>query len=137
LSKYLLIDLLGGFDMYWSYPYGMISSQPVSTQQEREMQRPMQQPIGQQPVGEGTLGRFPFSEEAYQANVGKTITAYMTYEGSQTWLDKKFTGPLRQVGRDYLILHNTETNRDVILFTINLDFIEFEPGEPAKLPRGR
>jgi spore germination protein Q len=126
-----IIDLLGGFDMYWPYPYGMISSQPTLAQQEREMKGPMQPPIETEP-----LANFPYSEQAYQANIGKTITAYMTYEGSVKWLDMKFTGPLLQVGRDYLIIHNNATNRDVILFTINLNFIEFEPGESAVTPPG-
>jgi spore germination protein Q len=127
--------------MYWSYPYGMISSQPAFTQQQKAPQQPTQQPvgqrpIGQQPVGEGTLARFPFSEEAYQANVGRRMTTYMTYEGSKEWLDMKFTGILRQVGRDYLILSDESRGADVILFTVNLDFIELAPGEPACLPPG-
>jgi spore coat protein GerQ len=96
--------------MYWSYPYGMIShAGTISQRQERR-----------------------YSEDLLQANVGRRITAYLTYDASEQWRDKVVTGTIRQVGRDFFVVREQSTGKDIMLLNINLGYVVFED-QPAKL----
>ncbi|MFC7441204.1 spore coat protein GerQ [Laceyella putida] len=97
--------------MYWSYPYTMPGME-ASISQRRPERR--------------------FSEDLMQANVGRRITVYLTYDGSQQWRDLTFSGVLRQVGRDYFMIREQNSGRDMMFLNINLDYVVFED-EPARL----
>lgn len=73
-----------------------------------------------------------FSEDLLQANIGRRITAYMTYDASEKWRNVTFTGVLRQVGRDYFVVREQQSGRDVMLLNINLNYVVFED-QPARL----
>jgi spore germination protein Q len=111
--------------VYWSYPYHapypFYSDAQVSQRQQPEQGQPQRQDRR-------------FSEDLLQSNIGKRVTAYMTYEGSEEWRNRVFTGVLRQVGRDYFVLRDQETGKDVMLLNINLNFIVFDD-TPARLTR--
>jgi spore coat protein GerQ len=95
--------------MYWSYPYA--ASYPVQISQRQERR---------------------FSEDLLQANIGKKVTVYLTYEGSEHWRNRVFTGTLRQVGRDFFVLRDQKTGKDMMLLNINLNYVVFEE-QPASL----
>ncbi|MBA4492776.1 spore coat protein GerQ [Paenactinomyces guangxiensis] len=95
--------------MYWNYPYGMVSHAGAVTQQRQERDR----------------DRI-FSEDFLQRNIGKRVTVYMTFDASSQWRDKVFTGVLRRVGRDFFVIRDQKTGRDIMLLNINLDYIVFE-----------
>jgi spore germination protein Q len=66
------------------------------------------------------------TEEIWQRNIGKRITVHMTYDGSELWRDKIFSGILKEVGRDFFIIHDIKLGKDVMLLNINLDYMTFE-----------
>lgn len=95
--------------MYWSYPYGMISQSGMVSQRRERI----------------------FSEEFLQNNIGKKVSAHMNYDGSVQWRDRIFTGTLKEVGRDFFVIGEQKTGKDVLLLNINLSFMVFE--EPANV----
>ncbi|MGA8942012.1 MAG: spore coat protein GerQ [Thermoactinomyces sp.] len=97
--------------MYWSYPYAINYPGAQVAQQRQERN---------------------FSEDLLQANVGKRIIAYMTFDASKEWPNKVFYGVLRQVGRDYFVIRDQETGKDTMLLNINLNWVVFED-TPARL----
>lgn len=99
--------------MYWSYPYAMPGMEANISQKRQERR---------------------FSEDLMQANVGRRITAYLTYDASEQWRDVTFSGVLRQVGRDYFLLREQNSDRDMMFLNINLDYVVFED-EPARLAK--
>lgn len=96
--------------MYWSYPYGMVSQDGVVSQKRDRL----------------------YSEDFLQNNIGKRITAYLSYDSSNQWRDRVFTGTLREVGRDFFVMKDQKTGKDLLLLNINLDYIVFED-QPAVL----
>ncbi|WP_124728072.1 spore coat protein GerQ [Staphylospora marina] len=90
--------------MYWSYPYH--AGNAYVSQQQRDDRN--------------------FSEDLMQANIGRRVSAYMTYDASEQWRNRVFTGVLRQVGRDYFVLRDQSSGKDVMLLNINLNFMVFE-----------
>ncbi|MGA9175389.1 MAG: spore coat protein GerQ [Thermoactinomyces sp.] len=100
--------------MYWSYPYS--ASYPIQISQREERR---------------------FSEDLMQANIGKKVTAYLTYEGSEHWRNRVFTGVLRQVGRDFFVLRDQKTGKDIMLLNINLNYVVFEEQPATLVPEGR
>lgn len=91
--------------MYWSYPYTYAG---VSQRQERV-----------------------YSEDLLNRNVGKRVTMYLTYENNEQWNAQVVTGEIREVGRDFVLLRERKTGKELMLFNINIDYVVFE--EPAKL----
>ncbi|MBD1373624.1 spore coat protein GerQ [Hazenella sp. IB182357] len=91
-------------------------------------------PYQQNMAGGGVSQRVErrFSEELLEANVGRKIAAYMTYDSSDQWRDKVFSGTLRQVGRDYFVINDESTGQDVLLLNINISYIVFI-GQQARL----
>lgn len=66
-----------------------------------------------------------YAENLLEKNLGKYATFYMSYSDSLEWRDRIFTGILEDAGRDYALLHNTDTGKWTILWTVYLDFVEF------------
>ena len=73
-----------------------------------------------------------FSEEFLQANVGKVVTVYLTFENNPRWPAKSVTGTLRNVGRDYFVIRDRQTGKDNMFLNINVDYFVFE-NQPATL----
>src|SRR5690625_2867194 len=65
-----------------------------------------------------------YIENILRLNRGKTVTAYMTFDGSREWNSKKFTGVIEAAGRDHLILSQTGTGKRVLLLMIYLNYVE-------------
>ncbi|MEN9406236.1 MAG: hypothetical protein RLZ12_520 [Bacillota bacterium] len=74
-----------------------------------------------------------FSEDFMQANVGKKVTVYTTYDGSAEWRDKIFIGTLAAVGRDFIVIREDKSRKEVLLYNINVDFVYFD--EAAFIPK--
>lgn len=91
--------------MYWSYPYGMISHTGSTSQQRQERN---------------------FSEDLLTRNIGKRVTVYMTFDASEQWRNKVFTGTLREVGRDFFVIREQKSGKDMMHLNINLDYVVFE-----------
>ena len=66
-----------------------------------------------------------YVENILRANIGKKVTAYVSYSDSVEWRDKMFTGIIEQAGRDHLILRDTENNKWYLILMIYLDYVEF------------
>lgn len=64
--------------------------------------------------------------EVLQAVEPIKATFYMTFTGSQEWLDKKFTGILEFTGKDHVILSDPTTGTWTLLPNIYIDYIEFD-----------
>ncbi|SEM68723.1 spore coat protein GerQ [Lihuaxuella thermophila] len=109
--------------MYWSYPYGMMAGSGLISQQQ-----PGRQPGQPVPPGDRDTGRI-FSEDLMQRNVGKRITVYMTFDASEQWRNRVFTGTLREVGRDFFVIRDQKSGKDMMMLNINLDYVVFD--EPA------
>jgi len=73
-----------------------------------------------------------FSEDLLQANIGRRVTVYLTFDDSEQWRNRTFTGTIRQVGRDYFVIREQQSGRDVMVLNINLDYVVFED-QPARL----
>lgn len=67
-----------------------------------------------------------YIENILRLNLGKVMTAYMTFENNREWNAKVVTGTLRAVGRDYLLLRDRETGKDYLFRMINMDYFVFE-----------
>ncbi|GAA5343945.1 spore coat protein GerQ [Planifilum fimeticola] len=102
--------------MYWSYPYygpaGIYGTTSAGISQRETERR--------------------FSEEFLQANVGKVVTVYLTFENNPRWPAKSVTGTLRNVGRDYFVIRDRQTGKDNMFLNINVDYFVFET-QPATL----
>ena len=90
--------------MYWSYPYQYAAG--VSQRPERM-----------------------YSEELLSRNIGKTVTVYLTYENNDQWNAQVVTGVIREVGRDFILLRERKTGKDILLLNIYVNYIVFE--QPA------
>lgn len=91
--------------MYWSYPYAYAG---VSQRQERV-----------------------YSEDLLSRNIGRTVTIYLTYENNEQWNSQVVTGEIREVGRDFVLIRERKTRKDLMLLNINIDYVVFE--QSAKL----
>ncbi|MFD1427409.1 spore coat protein GerQ [Kroppenstedtia sanguinis] len=75
-----------------------------------------------------------YTEDVLNRNIGKEITLHLTYENNNQWNAMVVTGVLREVGRDFLLLRDQKTGKDMIFMNINIDYYIFESG-PANLAR--
>ncbi|MFC4077094.1 spore coat protein GerQ [Salinithrix halophila] len=96
--------------MYWNQP-GMAAYGGFTSQQQRT--------------------RY-YSEDLMSRNIGKLITVYMTFENNPQWNAKVFTGVLRQVGRDFMLVRDQQTGKDTVLYNLDVDYIVFD-NQPATL----
>ena len=82
------------------------------------------------PADEFINNNIPFEqsyiENILRRNIGKKVTAYISFSDSNEWRDKKFTGIIEQAGKDHLILSDPNTGKWYLLLMIYLDYVEFE-----------
>src|SRR5574344_1165936 len=77
-------------------------------------------------TGENT---FPleqsYVENILRANIGKKVSAYVSFPDSINWKDKIFQGTIEQAGRDHLILSDPTSGKWYLILMIYLDYVEF------------
>ena len=56
-----------------------------------------------------------------QQNIGKRIKAHVSFCDSIEWRDSIFTGLLKDVGKDYLVISNN--NQDYVIWSVYIDYI--------------
>lgn len=67
-----------------------------------------------------------YIENILRRNIGKKVTAYVSFSDSEEWKDKKFKGIIEQAGKDHLIISDPNTGKWYLLLLIYLDYVEFE-----------
>jgi spore germination protein Q len=67
-----------------------------------------------------------YIENILRRNIGKKVTAYVSFSDSNEWRDKKFTGIIEQAGKDHLIISDPSTGKWFLLLMIYLDYVEFD-----------
>ena len=109
---------------YFTQPYGAY------------MQPYMQPYMPQYVLADGSLGsnenaldnrlwQQSYIENILRANIGKTATVYMNFEGSQ-WGSKVFKGTILAAGRDHVILKDNNGETRYMLLLIYLCYVVFE-----------
>lgn len=71
------------------------------------------------------LWQQSYIENILRANIGKTATLYMNFEGSQ-WGSKVFKGTILAAGRDHVILKDNNGETRYMLLLIYLCYVVFE-----------
>ncbi|MBQ3142025.1 MAG: spore coat protein GerQ [Bacilli bacterium] len=78
----------------------------------------------------GPTTTFPmeqsYIENILRANIGKKVSAYVSFPDSLNWKDKIFTGRVEQAGRDHLIISDPSTGKWYLILMIYLDYVEFD-----------
>ncbi|PTM60014.1 spore coat protein GerQ [Desmospora activa] len=97
--------------MYWNYPYQAQVADYSWVSQRRER---------------------VYTEDLLERNVGKLITVYLTFENNPQWNAKRVTGTLRGVGRDFILVRDQQSGKDMVFHNINVDYVVFE-NQPAAL----
>ena len=78
------------------------------------------------PPGVGNLNENPsYAESILNLNKGKNIKVYMSFSDSIEWRDRIFEGTLEAWGRDFLLLNDKKNNKWYMVWTIYINFIEF------------
>ena len=84
-----------------------------------------QQAAANQNAIENRLWQQSYIENILRANIGKTATVYMNFEGSQ-WGSKVFKGTILAAGRDHVILKDNNGETRYMLLLIFLCYVVFE-----------
>ena len=63
-------------------------------------------------------------ENILRLNKGREVCVYASYPDSNEWRDKKFTGIIKEAGKDHLIVSNENNNYLIRLLYVN--YIEFD-----------
>lgn len=66
-----------------------------------------------------------YAENILALNAGKSASFYMSYNDSIEWRNKVFTGIINEAGRDYTLLKDDETGKDILLWNIYIDYVVF------------
>lgn len=67
-----------------------------------------------------------YVENILRANIGKKVSAYVSFPDSLNWKDKIFTGTIEQAGRDHLIIKDPNTGTWYLILMIYIDYFEFD-----------
>lgn len=67
-----------------------------------------------------------YVENILRANIGKKVSAYVSFPDSLNWKDKIYTGVIEQAGRDHLIISDPNTGKWYLILMIYLDYVEFD-----------
>ena len=59
-------------------------------------------------------------------NIGKKVSIYESFNNSNEWKDKAFTGILEKIDNDYIILSDPTNNNWYLLLNKYVDYIKFE-----------
>ena len=59
-------------------------------------------------------------------HIGKNVTVYCSFTDSADWHDKVFKGKVTGAGDDYLIVDEVSLNKEVLILSVYIHFIEFD-----------
>lgn len=87
------------------------------------------------PLSGGTVnGTYPqqmpqiiqpeYADNIFQRNIGKKVSAYMSYPDSIEWRDRVFSGIIKSAGRDFLLLDSNGSW--ILLWTIYINYAIFD-----------
>lgn len=82
---------------------------------------------------ENKLWQQSYIENILRANIGKTATIYMNFEGSQ-WGSKVFKGTILAAGRDHVIMKDNNGETRYMLLLIYLCYVVFEEAISYEYP---
>ena len=79
----------------------------------------------------------PQTNTTYEANnyyftkylnehIGKNVTVYCSFTDSADWHDKVFKGKVTGAGDDYLIVNEASLNKEVLILSVYIHFVEFD-----------
>ncbi len=71
------------------------------------------------------MDTYKYTETIINENIGKTANVYMSFADSIEWRDRIFRGKIESAGRDYILLRD-ENNKQLLLWSIYINFIEFD-----------
>ena len=66
-----------------------------------------------------------YAEGILRLNVGKFGNFYFSYSDSLEWRDRVFSGILESAGRDYILVFDQTTGKRFLLWTVYLNYAEF------------
>lgn len=66
-----------------------------------------------------------YAEDILNQNIGKKLKVYMSFSDSIEWRDRIFEGTLEAWGRDFFLLSDKKNNKWYMVWTIYIDYIEF------------
>lgn len=78
-----------------------------------------------------------FIENILRLNRGKNVVVHQTFEGSDEWNSRVFSGRLEEAGRDHIIVSNPETGEYYLLLMVNLDWVTFDEPINYSYPYGQ
>lgn len=70
--------------------------------------------------------KLSFAEEILKSNIGRNATIYMSFPDSIEWRDKTFQGTILENGRDYILIKENISNKIYLLWSIYINYVEFE-----------
>ena len=59
-------------------------------------------------------------------HIGKNVTVYCSFTDSADWHDKIFKGKVTGAGDDYLIVDEVSLNKEVLILSVYIHFVEFD-----------
>ena len=59
-------------------------------------------------------------------HLGKNVTVYCSFTDSADWHDKVFKGKVTGAGDDYLIVDEVSINKEVLILSVYIHFVEFD-----------
>jgi spore germination protein Q len=59
-------------------------------------------------------------------HIGKNVTVYCSFTDSADWHDKIFKGKVTGAGDDYLIVDEITLNKEVLILSVYIHFVEFD-----------
>lgn len=59
-------------------------------------------------------------------HIGKNVTVYCSFTDSADWHDKVFKGKVTGAGDDYLIVDEVSINKEVLILSVYIHFVEFD-----------
>ena len=59
-------------------------------------------------------------------HIGKNVTVYCSFTDSADWHDKVFKGQVTGAGDDYLIVDEVSLNKEVLILSVYIHFVEFD-----------
>lgn len=66
-----------------------------------------------------------YAENILTLNVGKFANFYMSFSDSLEWRDRVFSGIIEAAGRDYVVIREQNSNTRFLLWTVYLNYVEF------------
>ena len=93
---------------------------PYLVRQQENQTEPELPPINPGAVGQSYLGNI------LKLNVGKLGKFYFTYSDSDKWRDKSYVGIVEDVGRDYILIKDPNSEKRFLLSFIYLLWVEFD-----------